>query len=123
MTNDINKQLIEACIDGNLAEVNRLIKDGANPNAVDKDGDTALMQAAWKGHAEIAKILLSAGANPDAARDDGTTALHVAAHYGYTEVAKVLLAAGRIRMRRMIVMRRLCMWRHITDMPKLRKYC
>ena len=34
MTNDINQQLIQACIDGNLEEVNRLIEDGANPNAV-----------------------------------------------------------------------------------------
>ena len=65
MKNDINKQLIEACINGILGKVHLLIKDGANPNAKDEHGYTVLMRAAEKGHAEIARKLLSAGANPN----------------------------------------------------------
>ena len=91
MKNDINKQLIEACINGNLEEVNRLIAAGADVNAKDKDGFMALMEATIKGHAEIAKILLSAGANPNVEYQVGFTVLIEAAVHGYAEVVKVLL--------------------------------
>ena len=94
MTNDTNKQLIEACIDGNLAEVNRLIKDGANPNAKDEHGYTVLRLAAEKGHAEIAKNLLLAWANPNSVDNNGVTALMEAAVSGHSEVVKVLLSKG-----------------------------
>ena len=94
MTNDTKKQLIEACIDGNLDEVNRLIAEGVNPNARGKKLSTALMKAAKEGHAEIAKNLLSVGANPDATDDVKWTALMFAAQNGHAEVTKVLLSAG-----------------------------
>ena len=94
MTNDINDQLIEACIHGKLAEVNRLIKDGANPNTARVDNATALHVATYYGYTEVAKVLLAAGANPNAADNDGWTALMHAAIIGYTEVTKVLLDNG-----------------------------
>ena len=94
MTNDTNKQLIEACINGNLEEVNRLIAEGVNPNAIGKKLSTALMLAAKGGYAEIAKNLLSVGANPDAEGNFRWTALMFAAQNGHAEVTKVLLSEG-----------------------------
>jgi uncharacterized protein len=35
-----------------------LLAKGANLNAKDKDGGTALMSATWGGHVDIVKILL-----------------------------------------------------------------
>jgi ankyrin repeat protein len=45
------------------AEVVQLLKAGANPNAVNNDGQTALFSAADNNNIDIAKILLDAGAN------------------------------------------------------------
>ena len=92
MTNDTKKQLIKACIDGNLEEVNRLIAEGVNPNASDQKLSTALIKAAEKGHAEIARNLLWVGANPDVVNYDHYTALMYAAQNGHAEVTKLLLS-------------------------------
>ena len=96
--------LIHASHHGDISKVRRLLDSGANPNATDDNGNTALMWAAsWRasssGHVEMVKILLAAGANPNAADDlGGLTALHTAASWGqYTEaveVIKILLSAG-----------------------------
>ena len=54
--------LIHAASHGDNAEVKRLLDTGADVNAVNKDGFTALMMAAEESHAEIVKILIAAGA-------------------------------------------------------------
>ena len=98
MENDINQQLIQACIEDNLEEVNRLIEDGANPNAVDNEGWTVLMVMAKLGHAEVAKVLLAAGADVNAVGDHGQTALMVMGltwdEYAAAKIAEILLSAG-----------------------------
>ena len=85
MTNDINKQLIKACIDGNLEEVNRLIAAGANLKVKIDVGGSLLMWAAQKGHAEIAKMLLAANVNPNTARNNGVSVLMAATLLGHAE--------------------------------------
>ena len=52
-----------------------LLDKGAAVDAVKKDGWTALMWAANKGHAAVARLLLDKGAAVDAAEEDGSTAL------------------------------------------------
>ena len=80
---------------GDIAEVKRLLDDGANPNAVNNYYDaTALIYAAFNGFAEIVKLLLSTGANPNAVDKWGKTALMHAAFYGHAEIVKMLLSAG-----------------------------
>ena len=56
------KLLFDASIDGDFAEVKRLLAAGANPNTVDNYGITALDMAKSKEHAEIIRILRAAGA-------------------------------------------------------------
>jgi len=70
--------LMIASID-NLTDIAKfLIENGANVNAIDKNGTTPLMFACWKGNYETAKLLIEHKANKEALDINGTTALHLA---------------------------------------------
>ena len=56
--------LITASMNNDIAEVKRLLEAGADVNAPDEDGDTALMWAVFKGHKDVVKVLYDAHANP-----------------------------------------------------------
>jgi ankyrin repeat protein len=58
-----DQQLIDAAEKGDIKKVKALIKAGADVNAKDKEGGTALMYAKNEGHGDIVKILKAAGAN------------------------------------------------------------
>ena len=59
------------------------------------EGETALINAAQKGHSEVIKLLLAAGADPDLqTKTEGRTALMAAARNGEEEAVQVLLNAG-----------------------------
>ena len=80
----------------NIKKVRQLLGAGANVNATDNDGLTALMQVH---DAETAKLLIEAGAGINAADKAGRTALmHVVASFGtvekITELVKALIDAG-----------------------------
>ena len=57
--------LITASMNNDIDEVIRLLEAGADVNARDEDGDTALMWAVFKGHKDVALVLYEAGANPE----------------------------------------------------------
>ena len=82
---DINAELIEAAKAGNAAEVEQLLRKGADVNAARKDGTTALMATVQKGHTETVRILISAGVDVNAKRRGGYFALMDAAYNGHTE--------------------------------------
>jgi ankyrin repeat protein len=71
-----------------------LLERGANPNACDKDGSTALHYATRQGHAAVIIQLLKGGANSDAPEPSGRTALHIAAIEGNEELLRELLRYG-----------------------------
>jgi ankyrin repeat protein len=52
-------------MNNDIAEVKRLLEKGADVNAPDEDGDTALMWAVFKGHKDVVKVLHKWGANPE----------------------------------------------------------
>lgn len=95
---------------GHLAVVQQLLSAGANVNARDGFGSTALHNAACKGHDMVVQQLLAAGADANAKekyawekpragtdadeRYNGSTALHWAAMKGYQAVVQQLLSAG-----------------------------
>jgi ankyrin repeat protein len=79
----------------NAVAVKKLLKDGADVNAAQGDGMTALHWAALNGDAEIAQMLLYAGANVGAkTRLGGYTPLHLAAQVGNASVIAPMIAAG-----------------------------
>jgi len=80
---------------GDVEHVRGLLRDGADVNAAQGDGMTALHWAAETGNAELAEMLLYAGANLAAVTRLGDySALHLAARSGRTEVVSVLVGAG-----------------------------
>ena len=61
-----DQALIDACRAGNVQEVERLLKLGADPESKSGGGFTGLMYAAAAGRLEIAKLLLNYGADVNA---------------------------------------------------------
>ena len=91
---DPHKKLLDAAEAGDTAEVQSLLRDGANANAKGDYGNTALMGAAVRGHTETALALLEKGADVNAKGNTGRTALMEAALEGYTDTVRTLLEKG-----------------------------
>ncbi|UCF80045.1 MAG: ankyrin repeat domain-containing protein [Acidobacteriota bacterium] len=89
-----NPDLLEAAQAGNTAEVEQLLEQGADVNAKDEYGGTALMWAARKGHTEMVNALIDAGADVNAKMKGGWTALMFAAGEGYTGIVEILIGKG-----------------------------
>jgi ankyrin repeat protein len=60
---DINADLLESAEKGNVTAVKALLDKGADINAKDEGGWTALMVASFAGEAETVKFLLDEGAD------------------------------------------------------------
>src|SRR4051794_11459517 len=72
----------DAAMHGDTSGVRALIKQGADVNAAQGDGMTALHWAAQRGDVGEARMLVVAGARLDAATRNGNyTALHLAAKW------------------------------------------
>ena len=70
------KLLHAAAKKGDTANLLALLQQGANINAADKDGQTALMLAADKNHLQAVQTLLAHGAQINATDCKGRSALH-----------------------------------------------
>lgn len=92
-TENANTELLKVASSGDLLGVKyQVLKQGANVNAKDKDGSTALMLTTYL---EIAKFLIEKGADINARDKDGWTALLYDANRGYSlEKIKYLVEKG-----------------------------
>jgi ankyrin repeat protein len=91
--NNIDQELIDAVVENNLPEIGRLLRAGADVNAIDDDDyETALYKASWNGHVQVVKDLLEHGADMEAEDDCGLTALHRACIPGHLVVVNELLS-------------------------------
>lgn len=79
---------------GDIEGLTAALAGGADPNARDSRGWTALMLAANEGYALLIPALLEAGAEIDARAADGATALFIAALHGDATVVVALMRAG-----------------------------
>ena len=85
----------DAAMDGDVERVVELLRGGADVNAAQGDGMTALHWAAYNGSEELVSTLLYAGANSEAVTRIGSyTPLHLAARSGFTGVVAALLDGG-----------------------------
>lgn len=86
--------LHKAASQNNLSALNRLLTEGADPNALSVAGRTPLMMAAVSGNEIAARDLLKLGADVNATTPDGYTALYFAVCAGYVPVITLLLRHG-----------------------------
>jgi ankyrin repeat protein len=77
-----------------VAELERLLDGGAEIDAKDPRGYSALMLAAYSGSEAALDVLLARGADPRSADPGGNTVLMGAAFKGHASMVEKLLAAG-----------------------------
>lgn len=70
-----DEEFVNLCKTGTLSEVVKALKEGANPNAKNKETFTALIEAARRGSLTITQTLLDAGADVNLASQYGFTPL------------------------------------------------
>lgn len=85
--------LSRAASDGNVAEVERLIANGADVNE-GMERWTPLHHAAYRGHLAVAEQLITHGANVDAEDYKHRTPLSLAARQGKLAMARLLITNG-----------------------------
>ena len=86
----LNQDLLKMAKEGQDALVRTLLDAGADINARDEDGRTALMLAAMEGHLDTVAALLDAGADVEARDNDGKTAQDLATAEGQNKIVQVL---------------------------------
>lgn len=86
--------LHEAATAGRLDAVKVLLDQGADTEALGRNGETPLISAALAGHAGIAALLIDRGAAVGARNKNGYTALHAAAYSGHLDLVKLLVDRG-----------------------------
>jgi ankyrin repeat protein len=98
---DVNRRNVDgstplqwAVYNGDVAEVQRLVRAGADVSLANKYGATPMSLAAEVANTNVLKVLLEAGANADSPNPDGQTALLAVARTGSVEAAKLLLDHG-----------------------------
>jgi uncharacterized protein len=88
-------EALAAALDGeNATKTDQLLAQGADPNATDRFGRSAVIDAAWRGRARMVALLLDRGVDADLRDSEGHTALAWAAINGFSDIVQSLLAAG-----------------------------
>ncbi len=90
----MTKDWQDAISSGDSVRVATMLDAGADINALDGHGQTALMNAAHKGQTEIVRLLAKRGANLNHTAKFGLTALMLAVIADHPEVVRVLVDAG-----------------------------
>jgi ankyrin repeat protein len=93
-TEDPLSLLTKAAASGDEDQVRKLLKQGANINARDCGGVTALMAAGSYGHLDVVMALLHEGADANGRGRKGKTALMNASFGGHLDIVMALLRMG-----------------------------
>jgi len=91
---ELNLKLINACDDGNIELVKRLIEKGANvnfENDYEESLSTPLTASVNQGNIDIIKLLIKNDVDINTQEEDGSSALHYAVQSGNTNVIKLLI--------------------------------
>ena len=79
---------------GDVQVLGRLLDEGADIDARDGHGQTALMRAAHEGHLDVVRLLAARGAALNHTAKYNLTALMLAVIAGHSAIARVLVEAG-----------------------------
>ena len=93
----MNKDWLDATNAGDVERVRALLDAGAEIDALDRYGQTALMNAAHRGDTELVRALVQLGANLDHTAKYRLTALMLAVISDHADVVRLLVAAGADR--------------------------
>ncbi|MEJ0038222.1 MAG: ankyrin repeat domain-containing protein [Gammaproteobacteria bacterium] len=105
------------------AEVQRLLKAGADASLANNYGATPMSLAAATGDAAIIGLLLKAKADPDSPNAEGQTALMAVARTGNVEAAKLLVRAGaHVNAREQWGNQTALMWAAAQRQPEMVKF-
>lgn len=96
-----NSQLLDAAQEGNIAQVRRMLEEGAEVNASgdnnayrDNKNWTPLLLAASNEHAQVCKLLIAHGADMNMQNSGDVSPLMIAALRGYEGICRILIRAG-----------------------------
>jgi len=90
----LDEALIEAAGQNDVIMIRRLLQQGANAQARDGRGRTALLSAVDGNQVESAKLLIEAGADVNAQDHQSDSPLLLAGARGYLEILKLTLGAN-----------------------------
>lgn len=79
---------------GNVEAMEQLLEKGADIDALDEHGQTALMLAAMQGHTAVARFLIARSARLDHTAKFHLTALMLAVIGGRADIVRALVEAG-----------------------------
>ncbi|XP_042165750.1 ankyrin repeat and KH domain-containing protein 1-like isoform X2 [Oncorhynchus tshawytscha] len=90
-----SRSLAEACSDGDVNAVRKLLDEGRSVNEHTEEGESLLCLACSAGYYELAQVLLAMHANvEDRGIKGDITALMASASGGYVDIVKLLLVHG-----------------------------
>jgi ankyrin repeat protein len=93
--NQINEEFVLAAGEGRIDDVKKLLVVGADINAIDSNGNTALCFAAYWGQSSVVRFLVEAGASLEMKDEQsGWTPLIAAIGMGQFDVVQFLLESG-----------------------------
>ncbi len=94
LATSFNDPLVDAADLGDVAYVEKLLKQGYKIDQKGDFGTTALMRAAFRGNTELIKLLADSGAYINSADIGGETALHLASKNGHADAVEMLISYG-----------------------------
>lgn len=101
-----DKNLIDAAYNGQTNVIKLLIESGADINAKNIHGNTALIFASARGYLDIVKYLIEVGADINLKNNLGNTALMYAYNDKYKEIIELLKKHGAYRLSKKLFTRR-----------------
>src|SRR5215831_7283591 len=94
ITSSATRDLWKIAETGEVGQLIELLARGADVNASNAAGVTALMVAAYHGRLEMVRALTDHGADPNATDTEGFTAAMLAHHSGHEDIVRLLVARG-----------------------------
>jgi len=93
-TDVVKDNILEAIQNIDIVSLNVLLAEGADINAADEKGNTALMLASKIGNPRMVKIILAHNPNINSQNNMGYSALMIASEQGQAHIVEELLKQG-----------------------------